>query len=60
MAPTATTALAGVAVEKGPRGLEKGLASGIDQLFLGRWREGLRWLRKDVRAVRADPNLAQI
>jgi hypothetical protein len=35
-APAATTALAGVAAEKGGEGLEKGLASGIGQLFLGR------------------------
>jgi hypothetical protein len=40
-APAATTALAGVAAEKGSEGLEKGLASGIGQLFLARWWEGL-------------------
>jgi hypothetical protein len=35
-APAATTPLTGVAAEKGARGLEKDLASGIGQLFMGR------------------------
>jgi hypothetical protein len=47
-APAATMALAGVAAEKEARGLEKGLASGISQLFLGRWREGPGWPREDT------------
>jgi hypothetical protein len=33
--PAATMALVGVVAEKGGEGLEKGLASGIGQLFLG-------------------------
>jgi hypothetical protein len=46
--------------KKGGEGLEKGLATGISQLFLGRWREGPGWPREDARAVRADANSAQI
>jgi hypothetical protein len=55
-APPTTTTLAGVAAEKGGEGLEKGLASGIGQRFLCRWREGPRWPRENARAVRVDAN----
>jgi hypothetical protein len=48
VAPTATTALAGVVMEMGGEGLEKGLAGGIDQLILCRWRESLGWPREDA------------
>jgi hypothetical protein len=34
-APAGTTVLAGVAAEKGGKGLQNALASGIGQLFLG-------------------------
>jgi hypothetical protein len=37
-----------MAVEKGGEGLQKGLASGIGQLFLGRWEEGPGWPREDA------------
>jgi hypothetical protein len=52
--------LAGVVAEKGGEGLEKGLAGGIGQQFLCRWRAGPRWPREDACAVRADANSIQI
>jgi hypothetical protein len=55
----ATTALAGVPVEKGGEGLEKGLANYF-RVIGGRARGGLGKTREDVRAVRADANSAQI
>jgi hypothetical protein len=42
------TTLASVVVEKGARGLEKGLASGIGQLILGHWWEGPGWPMEDA------------
>jgi hypothetical protein len=48
VALAATMAMAGVAAEKGARGLGKGLVGGISQLFLGRWREGPGWPREDT------------
>jgi hypothetical protein len=59
-APPTMTAFAGVAAEKEGDGLEKGLASGISQRFLCRWREGPRWPREDACAVRTDTNSIQI
>jgi hypothetical protein len=46
--PAAKTALAGVVVEIGGEGLEKGLANGIGELVLYRWRESLGWPREDA------------